>query len=87
VKQYHFITFIGPLQPKGSTAPLINLLISAWYTGWSRKNAQSLALHIFCASQHVPRKAHLLDAHGRLNAGDYAALCSRFWTSNGSNTY
>jgi len=23
----------------------------------------------------VPRNAHLLDVHGRLNAGDYVALC------------
>jgi len=23
----------------------------------------------------VPRNAHLLDEHGRLNAGDYGALC------------
>jgi len=23
----------------------------------------------------VPRNAHLLDAHGRLHAGDYGALC------------
>jgi len=24
---------------------------------------------------HVPRNAHLLDVRGRLNVGDYAALC------------
>jgi len=34
----------------------------------------------------VPRNAHLLDARGRLNAGDYAALLAGFRTSDGSST-